>query len=404
MRIATLMDGLRPPVRAMVFLHWIFSFVGTLTGVFVHIYLFQRFGSVSFNALAQAGFFVGCVIGFSGVGVLFSFWRLNMKNGYGAAIIVFGMSFFLLLGNVGEYRAFVFMLVNGFGFGLYWLTLHTFELTETQDEERDRYSSILSAGDQVINVAGPALATALFFISGDLLEWGSYTLLFVIAPLTCLLGFLFLGAIRAYRPLPIKVADVVHFLTEKKNVVAQVYFLSSSGNFAFTRVAIPIAALIFFGDEKHVGLWNTLFAIISIVAVLFLARVRHSGNRVRFLTITSLAGASIALFVAARYDLFAFLVFSLLSIVIKPLERISAHVIDLATMETLGRKGCDFFATMVLRDVALGFWRIVLLLSFAWFVGVAGEGETAVRVGFLCIALSTVLQCVGGRMVYHSKV
>ena len=105
MRIATLMDGLRPPVRAMVFLHWIFSFVGTLTGVFVHIYLFQRFGSVSFNALAQAGFFVGCVIGFSGVGVLFSFWRLNMKNGYGAAIIVFGMSFFLLLGNVGEYRA-----------------------------------------------------------------------------------------------------------------------------------------------------------------------------------------------------------------------------------------------------------------------------------------------------------
>jgi MFS family permease len=403
MRMLSLTRELRPPVRAMAYLHWIFSLVGSLTSVFVHIYLYQRFGSVSLNVLTQTVFFVGCAAGFCGVGAYFGAKRIDLKRGYVLAILVYGASFLLLIGDVGEPIAYIFMLLNGFGFGIYWLTLHTFELTETRDVERDRYSSVISAGDQIVSMVGPALATALFFISGNVLNIGTYTLLFVVAPLASFCGFLFLRDIRSYIPEPIEWADVVHFATEKKNVIAQVYFFANSSSFSFSRLSIPIASLVFFGSEMAVGLWNTLFAAIAIVALLLLSRVRHSGNRLRFLAATSLVGAALAFFVAARYDMFAFMVYSLLNIVVKPLDRVSGHVIDLATMETLGRKERDFFPTMVLRDLALCIWRVIALLLFALIISFVGEGEVAVRLGFLAIAAAMVLQWIGGSLVYRGR-
>ncbi len=69
-------------------------------------------------------------------------------------------------------------------------------------------------------------------------------------------------------------------------------------------------------------------------------------------------------------------------------------------METLGRKERDFYPTMVLRDVALGFWRIVSLGVFALLINIIGEGETAVRVSFFALAISFLLQYVGAARLY----
>ena len=73
---------LRPPVRAMVYLHWVYGFVGAMTSVFVQIFLYQRFSSVSFNIIALAVYFIGCALGFSLIGALMGKWRVNMKWGY----------------------------------------------------------------------------------------------------------------------------------------------------------------------------------------------------------------------------------------------------------------------------------------------------------------------------------
>lgn len=395
------MNDLRAPIRAMLYLHWIYSFVGALTGMFVHIFLYQRFASVTLNVLAQAALFLGIVIGFSVLGAVVGAYRLNLKHGYVASFAVMCASFLLLFGDAGETQSLMFMFVNGLGQGLYWLTLHGFELTETRNDERDYYSSLLSVGDQVIDLLAPAIATLLFFISSDLFHLGSYTLLFMVAPVTFLVGLPFFRHIRIYRPSPIEWDDVKHFFRDKKNQLAHIYFFGGSANYAFSRVALPLAAIIFLGTEKNVGVFSTIFAAIAAFALLFLARRRHVGNRLKFLFVTSAFSAAILIMLAFRFDLLAFVAFSLLNILVKPLQRSAAHVIDLETMETSGREGRDFYATMVFRDAALGFWRIVSLGCFALLITFVGEGPSAVRLCLVLLALSSVLVYVGAVLLYR---
>ena len=396
-------NELRPPVRAMVYLHWVYGFVGAMTSVFVQIFLYQRFSSVSFNIVALAVYFIGCALGFSLVGALMAWWRINMKWGYLWAFVILCLSFLFLYGEVEKNDALLFSFFNGFGLGLYWVTLHTFELTETKNHERDYYSSVLSAGDQIIDLAAPAFATLLFFLSKDIFHLGSYTLLFAVSPLLYLAGIPLFRHIRTYRPSPIDRADVRHFLHDRKNRTAQLYLFAGSANFAFGRIVLPVAAIMFLGSETHVGLFNTVFAVISAIALIALSHYRHSGNRLRFLFVTAMATAGITLLFAARFDLIIFILFSLCSVVLKPLLRVSSHVIDLETMETLGIKGRDFFPTMILRDAAFGVWRVLALLLLLGLTSLVGEGENAVRLGLLFLAIATVLLYTGATLLYQKK-
>ena len=392
---------LRSPVRAMVYLHWIYSFVGALTGVFVQIYLYQRFGSVFFNVIAQAILFAGIALGFSGVGALVGVMRANLKWGYVWAFVLLALSFALLYGDVTKNDALLFMALNGFALGIYWLALHTFELTETKNEERAQYSSFLSAGDQVIDLVAPALATLSFFVSRDVFHMGTYTLLFLIAPLTYLAGIPFFRHLRTYRPSPLDLHDVRHFFTDKRNRASQWYFFAGSANYAFAKIGISLAAIILLGTETKVGIFNSVFAVISVAALLFFASKRHYDNRLRFLLITSAVSALFTILPAFSFTLPVYMLYSLGMVVLRPLQRVSAHVVDLETMETLGRKERDFYPTMVLRDLALGFWRIVSLGIFALFISFIGEGEHAVRMIFVILAASFMLQYMGAALMYR---
>lgn len=395
--------GLRSSVKAMLYLHWVYTFVGSMTEVFVNIYLYKHFESVLFNIIANMVYFVGCGIGFSLIGYVAAFYRMNMKRGYLSAFGAMCLSFFFLYGAVSVTDALVFMFVNGFGLGLYWVTLHTFELTETENHERDYYSSILSAGDQIITLTAPAFATLLFYLSDDVLHVGTYTLLFISAPLLYLLGIPLFGKIGSYHPHPIERIDVIHFLTNKKNIRAQLYLFATSADYAVASVIIPVSTIIFLGTEKHVGMFATIFAVISAAALIGFSRVRHSGNRLRFLFVTVSISALATFLIAARFELAIFIAYSLVSVLVRPLRRVSEHVIDLETMEMLGREESDFFPTMIFRDAAFAVWRLLTLSLFALLVLAIGEGVTALRIGFAVIGMSLLLIYIGARLFYRSS-
>lgn len=403
-RTLTHFSALRAPVRAMVYLHYIYAFVGGLTGMFVHIFLYQHFASVVFNVIAQTIYFAGVMIGFSGIGAVFAWKHWNLKWAYAWAFALLSGSFVFLYGEVTRTEALIFMTANGFALGIYWLALHTFELTETHSDERATYSSFLSAGDQVIDLLAPAIATLSFIISRDVLHVGTYTLLFIIAPLTYLLGIPLFRHLHSYRPKPLDLHDVRHFFTDKRNRTSQLYYFGGSANYAFAKVGIPIAAILLLGTETHVGIFNSLFAVISVFVVLFFASRRHHGNQLQFLFLTSIAAAFLTLLPGAIFTLPIYILYSIGMVVLKPLQRVSAHVIDLETMETLGRKERDFYPTMILRDVALGFWRIVSLGVFALLISIIGEGETAVRTSFIALAISFLLQYIGAKRLYQKNI
>lgn len=74
--------SLRPSTRSLVFLFWIYTFVGNAVNVFMQIYLYQLFSSVSLNVVAGILTFTGIMIGFCAYGVAASVYRLNARHGF----------------------------------------------------------------------------------------------------------------------------------------------------------------------------------------------------------------------------------------------------------------------------------------------------------------------------------
>ncbi|NND64812.1 MAG: hypothetical protein HKM24_02500 [Gammaproteobacteria bacterium] len=390
---------LRPPVKAMVYLHWIYGFVKVLVDVFVHVFYYQQFKSVAFNIFSQGFYFFGGIVGFCFVGAMIALCRLNIKWGYAGAFTFYFFSYGFLLGEVSQIDALAYMFVNGFAMGLYWLTLHAFELTETHDEERDFYSSMLTAGRQVISLAGPAIATVLFFISDDFLNIGSYTLLFVLAPLIYLGGIPFFKYIGDYYPKPILASDVRHFLFDRHNVYAQLYYFANSTIYAAGSFVIPVAATVFLVNEKYIGIFNTVFAVISVFVLIYLSHHRQGSNRLFYLTVLASAGAAIYFLMAWQFTLWMFVIFSLARILIRPSLQVTNHVIVLKTMETLAKTGSDFYPTMVLRDLALGVWRILTLAALYALVVYTGDSIDSIRAVFATSATGHLLSIVGGALI-----
>ncbi len=393
---------LRPPVKAMVYLFWIYVFVGSLTGLFVQLFVYATFQSIAVNVVAAAVEFFGIMVGFCLIGAGFAQWRLNLKLGYICSFILMAASFGFLYGDVSRFDTMCFMLAHGVGVGVYWLTIHTFELTETKNDEREFYSSMLSFGGQVVGLVAPVVGTALLYLSERLFHGQTFTLLFICAPLSYLAGFPFFQKISDYRPQPITKRDLHHFFTERRNRFSQLYLLGDSLTLTWESALIPVASLLLLHDVKHVGVFNSIFAVLSALALVFVARFRNTGNRMLFLSITTLSMALLAGLPVLSFTLVVFIVYTLGMMILKPLYRVSAHVIDLETMETLAHKESDFYPTMILRDASLWVWRVVGSLIILFVIGVVGAEEAAVRSGFGLLIISPVITLFGAMLMYRS--
>ena len=167
---------MRPAMRSLVFLYWIYSFVGSAIGVFLQIYLYELFSSVRLNIIAALISFTGIMIGFCVYGYVASLFRFNARHGFLLSFASMSIGIFAMAASHTFLQACMAMLLVGIGGGFFWLTIHTYELVETRDEERDIYSTVLSVGDQVFSLAGPAFAT-LLILGAHLLHWGDFSLL-----------------------------------------------------------------------------------------------------------------------------------------------------------------------------------------------------------------------------------
>jgi MFS transporter, YQGE family, putative transporter len=338
--------------------------------------------------------YTGIMLGFCIPGYIAARLRLNSKGGFVWSFISTGIAIFALLFIQGAPSALAVMLLWGFGQGIFWLTVNTFELTETKDSERDFYSSVLNAGNQVLGLAGPACATLLIWLSGVVMHIGTFTLLFTVAPAIYLLGFFCFATIRDYRPRPIELADVKHFFTDRRNQYAQLY----TGGMGFQQMlgvtVPPLVILFILGTALRVGLYSTFFSIFSAFCVLALAQYRTHSNRLTIYVFTTL-GLTVAISLLGYLFSFAGLImYTLLEGIFTPLNNVSSHVVDLASME-IGRKESDFYATMILRDLSLWFWRMLGGTVFLLALSVLHTEKSFLSFGLYLLAAGLVFTYCG---------
>ncbi len=352
------------PVRSLIFLHWLYTLETALIGAFIQVFLYVRFDDVAFNIIAAMGTYTGGAIGFCLFGFLIARFRVNSKYGFALSFVVMGASIALLLTSEIPFLNLLFVCVYGIGHGLYWLTINTFELTETKDTERDYYASLLSAGGKILSLIGPAFATILIWLSGTVFGIGEFTLLFLTTPLVYLMGWKLFGAVRDYHPSPLEWSDVAYYFKNPYNRKAQWYFFWYAFEQTLAIIVIPLAIFFIVGSALNVGLFNIALSIFSAVCLMFVAQVRTPHNRLLIVGIVTAIMVPTILFFGLTFTFTTLVMVSVVMAILSPLRDVTLHVINLQTMGTAGRLGRDFYATMILRDATLWIGRLIAGVIF----------------------------------------
>jgi hypothetical protein len=387
--------SMRRQLQALVFLFWVYSFVNRAVATFSQIYIYQMFNSVQLNIIASMASFTGIMIGFCVYGWIAAQARLNIKHGFVLSFVFTALGLVLLPLARDVPEACAAVTVRGVGMGFFWLTIHTYELMESRDHERDIYSTFLSAGDQVLMLLAPACATLLIWLSHRM-GLGDYTLLFLATPPVFLLGLPYLRALRDYRPEPIAGHDLVHFVADRRNQAAQVYLMGGAASHILLNTLVPLAAITLLGTALNVGGFNIFFALAGAGAALMIGSRRKPENRLRILGLSSLVLVGLNVMLGLSLTLATLIAYTIGVSVMQPVMRVSQHVIDLQTMDGMGHQESGFYPAMILRDVALWVWRMAaagLLLAFA--NSAAGTGQAAISVGMYMSAAAFAVAYAG---------
>ena len=368
----------------------------------MQIYIYQLFSSVQLNIVVAMMNFTGVMLGFCLYGSYAAYRKLNSRYGFIASFTISALGILLLAISSNPAGAAFAMLIEGVGIGLFWLTIHTYELTETHDNERDIYSTYLSAGDQIVSLVGPAFATLLIALS-HIIGWGEFTLLFVVVPPIFILGFIFFGTLSEYRPQPIQRHDIVHFLRDRRNKISQVYMFGSAATHIFQQIMLPLVSIVILGTALNVGGFNTLFALLSAVALLVVGQYRHANNRLLILGITSGLIAVLYIYLGISLTFVSLIIYTVGASILQPLMRVSQHVIDLQTIDDAGHSQSDFYPTMILRDFSLWVWRMLAGIVLLGGTILVGTESKALSLGLYLTAGSFVVMYVGARALLAFK-
>lgn len=392
-------QSLRTPVRSLLYLFWIYVFTSSLATIFVQIAIFKMFSSLQVNIISAMFTFTGIMVGFCFFGYAASYYRLEAKQGFYYSFLSFTAGL-LILSQVSTISLiFLATFVYGLGGGFFWLTLHTYELTETKDSERDFYSSVLSGGQKILAILGPFCATGIIWASLYIFHISSFSLLFVITPLFYLLGLFCFKGIGTYRPEKIEFDDVKHFFFEKRNRVAQLYLAGGGVQHFVGNTIIPLTVFYILGTELHVGVYSTAVGCLSVIVILILSQYRNKGNRMFLFGFAAFSLSLLTLIFGYNLTLIMLIVFSFGNTILTPIMQVSDHVVALQTMESIGRANRDFYATMILRDFSLWVYRMIagsILLLISFF---QTSVEQILSSGLYILAIAILVTFVGAKIL-----
>lgn len=217
--------------KSMIYLMWIYNFWQYIAWLFIWIYIFKINNDISYVINYNLIFFVACYLWFSWIWYIISYMKKSIKNVYylSYTIMIFSFSILFLLEN-NIYGAYLFWLIYWIWFWSFWCAVHTNELTNIEDKNRDFYSSMISAWWNIIEIIAPLIVTFIFFITEkNKINW--YYILFIIIPIVYLTSFVFIKNTREYVPTKTKKIDINNFYNFKKYLWWQFYMFFYMSNF-----------------------------------------------------------------------------------------------------------------------------------------------------------------------------
>lgn len=348
--------------KSMIYLMWIYSIWWVISGLFVNIFIFKLNQNIVDVIWYNIVSFTFCLVWFSLIWYIVSLLKKDIKNMYYIAYTLFIISFvYLLWFHSTLNEIIVFSIFYWTGNGAFRCAVHSQELVHIADKKRDLYSSSISAGSTIIGIAMPLLVSAIFFIA-KYISINAYIILFLFLPLLYLCSFLFINQIESYIPDRIKKADVKNFFNLKKYLFWLLYICGVSLYQWIQFIISATIAITLLKTEINVWLFEWVISLLSTVILIFLSHSRTQNNRIKIMWY-------LTLFLSVNYFVFAFqfhilwyLIYTIISIIIWPLYRVSEHVYDLKIMDSIKYEWSDFFPAMILREVLLWIGRMIVMM------------------------------------------
>lgn len=378
--------------KSMIYLMWIYSFWQFIAALFINIYIFKIDNDITNVIIYNIIFFSSNLLWFSGLGYILSIYKINIRTMYYLSYIVFILSFiFLLLFKNNIVWSYIFWFIYGTGLGSFWCAVHANELNNIADENRDFYSSLISAGWNILQIITPLLVSVVFYFS-SLFSINWYYLLFIIIPIVYLISFLFIKNTWLYIPSKINKDDVKNFFNLKKYFWWQAYIFFTGMLWAFKIVILPIIAIILLKNEVNVWIFESIMWVISFFLVIFLSHIRNAKNRLIILFWVTLVIFLVHLLFSFSFNIYTYILFNLSLVILSPIFRVSEHVYDLKIMDTIKNPDSDFFPSMVLREFTLAISRISTLILCLFLVYYSNYSlETLLKIFLILNGLSYLL-------------
>lgn len=349
--------------KSMVYLMWIYSAWSIITWFFINIYVFKLHNSFNEILIYNMISFTSIFIGFTIIWWIMSIIQRDIKNMYYLSYILFIISFiFIFIFKWTLFWVYLFWILYGIWTWVFWNAVHTQELKNIENKNRDFYSSSITAWNNLISIVNPLLIALIFYLA-NIFNFDWYYILFSILPLIYLTSFFFIKNINSYVPKKVKKQDFKNFFTLKRYKYGHLYFLIWWLIIWLSVAIIPIINLVILKNEINIGLYQWALTIISTFWIVHFSLKRKELNRFKYFSIFWLLLAINTLLFWFYFNFTYFIIYSIIWLLVTPLYRVSEHVYDLHLMDSIKVENSDFYPAMLMREVILWIWRIFALLG-----------------------------------------
>lgn len=377
--------------KSLIYLMWIYFFWHIITWIFINIYVFKLFQNIISVLAYNLVLYSSALIGFSLMGFVISALQKNIKISFFLSYISFMLSFLVLfIFRDAHYMVFLFAFLYGFWFWNYRCAIHTYELKETSQEQRDFYSSIITAWENTLTILTPFLISFIFFATKNIGTL-AYSIIFAFLPLTYVLSFFFIKNLPNFTPDKISKKDIRNFF-EMDKIYNLAYFFFSSQTWNMPRILISLVSLYILKTELNIWIFQWIVWFLSVIFVLFLSHRRHSDNRAKLMFISALFICLNFIVLGFNLTLVNLIIFTLIDLIVAPTYRVSEHVYDLKYMSEINPNNNSFFATMISREIFMWLWRAFFLLTLIIFFYFNNEELSIhLKIGIIIAWIPTLL-------------
>jgi len=286
----------------MLFMRLVYSIFKSFVLIFVNIYLWKTGKSIHAVALFNIFNYIGATVSFYwGNKIALKNTKYNYLLSSLSFISLFAMTAFF--GDTISKYSILIGLLGGFGDGFFFFNLNTFQASELDKDEMDRFMSLLGIISKISSVLTPAL-------SGLIIH--TYGFMTMIYALMVLVFFQFLNVLLMPNSQFHSMAkiDVKKIWANKHLRNILVTHASRAPYSQFSIVANSVFLYYFAKSELQTGYLNSAFAVSSILFFMIYQFSQKNVGRKKLLLIGAIAH-SMAMLVLFKPSLTTFIIYSL---------------------------------------------------------------------------------------------